>query len=331
MGRQTPARIDLYRLLADEARLRLFALCSEEELTVGELAALLAESQPQVSKKAGPLKKAGLVKARREGSRTLLRAASSEDVVVNDALAEGRRLCASDGSLARVPLIVAQREEAGRRFFDAASLQDEALSAAATAADDPARGAHLFALGSLLPTRHLAVDVGCGEGLFLDVLSPVYDRVLAIDRSEARLARCSARVARLGLPNVSLLHGSWDDVDLMQRTDEMGGADLVFAGRVLHHAARPGEAVAKMARLLKPGGHLVVLDYLPHHDDAMRAQGDVWLGFETPELKAMLEQADLQTQTAPVPHALIAAHVQHAPPDLHLPWQIATGRKPVPT
>ena len=68
------ARADLFRLLGDEDRLRLLALCAEEELTVGELATLLGESQPQVTKKSQPLREVGLLSARRDGTRTLLRA-----------------------------------------------------------------------------------------------------------------------------------------------------------------------------------------------------------------------------------------------------------------
>lgn len=330
MGRAASARIELYRLLADEARLRLYALCREEELSVGELAELMSESQPQVSKKASPLRKALLLEARKDGSRTFLSAAATEDPVICDALDEGRRLCAEDGSLARVGRVVAAREEAGRAFFEQHGTP-EALSAALQP-EDPARAAHLFALGALLPGRQLAVDVGCGEGLFLDVLSSTFERVVALDRSEARLARCSARVAARGMHNVSLLKGSWDDLELIRRADRAGGADLVFAGRVLHHAARPKEAVTHMARLLKPGGHLVVLDYLPHHDDGMRNQGDVWLGFEPGELAATLDAAGLFTKTAPVPPGLLSPAVGDDatdPHDLHLPWQIAVGRKPL--
>src|SRR5687767_16037245 len=91
-------RAELFRLLGDEDRLRLLALCSEEELTVGELAALLGESQPQVTKKSQPLREVGLVSARRDGNRTLLRAQSATDPVIEAALEEGRLLCSKDGS-----------------------------------------------------------------------------------------------------------------------------------------------------------------------------------------------------------------------------------------
>src|SRR5829696_1311553 len=92
------SRADLFRLLGDEDRLRLLALCAEEELTVGELASLLGESQPQITKKSQPLREAGLLTARKDGTRTLLRASLDGDVVVSEALAEGVSLCNKDGS-----------------------------------------------------------------------------------------------------------------------------------------------------------------------------------------------------------------------------------------
>lgn len=281
------ARADLFRLLGDEDRLRLLALCAEDELTVGELAALLGESQPQVTKKSQPLRDAGLLVARRDGTRTLLRSQAVTDVVVDAALAEGTSICARDGSLARVAQVVAQREETSRRFFA------EGVTEA-----PPAPGSELFGLltifAPLLPGRALAVDIGTGDGAMLSLLSPLYDRVIAIDRSPARLARCAARIAAAGLPNVRLREGEVDDADLAVEVAQRGGADLVMMARVLHHAARPDDALASAARLVRRGGHLIVVDYLPHADESMREQGDVWLGFDPARLRAGLDAAHLE-------------------------------------
>jgi SAM-dependent methyltransferase len=75
--------------------------------------------------------------------------------------------------------------------------------------------------------------------------------------------------------------------------------------RVLHHAARPQDAIAAATRLLRPGGHLVIADYLPHDEEAMREQGDVWLGFEPAKLRAWLEAASLEIAVVrPLPNAL---------------------------
>lgn len=319
---------DLFRLLGDEDRLRLLALCAADELTVGELAELTQDSQPQVSRKCQPLRAAGLLAARKEGTRTLLSAAvdaGPEDAsVVALALREGRRLCTLDGSLARVPQVIAAREETSRRFFEAQPSGEAVV--ALPDADLP----HAFAgvVAPLLPGRALAVDVGAGEGAFLPLLSPLYDRVFALDRSRARLARCAARVAALGLPNVRQLEGSVDDAAVIDEVERRGGADLVLVARVLHHAARPAEMVSACARLLRRGGSLIVLDYMPHEDEAMRAaQADVWLGFPPEQVSGWLNAAGLEdVQTSPFSGPLPASE-----PDAHLSWQIASGRRaPVP-
>lgn len=291
MSLLVPARADLFRLLGDEGRLRLLALCAEEELTVGELASLLMESQPQISKKSQPLREAGLLTARRDGTRTLLRAAIAGDSVVAAALEEGRALCAKDGSLSKIAAIVAQREEASRRYFEEKPGSSD-CEPAPVIDHELTRWLPIFA--PLLPGRALAVDVGTGEGTLLPLISPLYERVIAVDRSPARLARCSARIASWRLPNIRLREGHVEDPDLAQEIGQRGGADIVVMARVLHHAARPQDAVAAAARLLRPGGHLLVVDYLPHDDESMRDQGDVWLGFEPGKLRSWIEHAGLE-------------------------------------
>jgi ArsR family transcriptional regulator len=281
-------RADLFRLLGDEDRLRLLALCAEEELTVGELAQLLGESQPQVTKKTQPLREVGLLASRRDGTRTLLKTdveSDRNDAVIAAALEEGRTLCNKDGSLARVPRVIAAREELSRRLFET-----PAQDTPAPAADSALAWAGL--LSPLLPSRALAVDIGTGEGSLLPLLSPLYERVIAVDRSAARLARASANIASWGLPNVRLREGSIDDAAVIQ---EIGArADLVVMGRVLVHASRPQDVIASAARLLHPGGHLAIVDYLPHDDESLREQGHVWLGFEPSKLRMWLEAAKLQ-------------------------------------
>jgi ArsR family transcriptional regulator len=305
-------RADLFRLLGDEDRLRLLALTAEDELTVGELAALLGESQPQITKKSQPLREVGLVSARRDGNRTLLRAQTpgDPDPVITAALEEGRLLCSKDGSLARVAAIVAQREEASRRFFDEAAAPIE-----------PTHFEELVGwlpiLAPLLPGRELALDLGTGDGSLLPILSPLYERVVAVDRSASRLARCSARIAAWGLPNIRLREGDVEDGGLLADTDRRGGADLAVMARVLHHAARPQDSVAAAMRLLKPNGHLLIVDYLPHDDESMREQGDVWLGFEPQKLRGLIESAGLDVLAA---HPLPGAH--------RPPLQLVVGKKP---
>jgi ArsR family transcriptional regulator len=304
------ARAELFRLLGDEDRLRLLALCAEDELTVGELATLLGESQPQITKKSQPLREVGLLSARRDGTRTLLRSQLDADAVIDAALEEGRTLCSRDGSLARVAAIVAQREELSRRFFDETPGELAAVRA------DTELLQWLPVIAPLLPGRALAVDIGTGEGTLLPLLSPLYERVIAVDRSPARLARCAARIATWGLPNVRLREGDIADAGLTEEIETRGGADLVVMARVLQHAARPQDAITAAARLLRPGGHLAIVDHLPHDDESMREHGVVWLGFEPAKLRLWLESA-----------ALVDVAVQPLPTAQQPPLQLAIARR----
>jgi len=312
-----PPRAALYRLLGDEDRLRLLALCAEEELTVGELATLMGESQPQVTRKSQPLRDAGLVHARKDGTRTLLRAGvpalpgEPADPVVQDALETGRALCVSDGSLARVPTLVAQREETSRQFFADAKAEGPLV------VDGAGLLPFLPMLAPLLPGRALAVDVGTGVGTLLPLLSPLYERVVAVDRSPARLARCAERVSALGLPNVRLREGDVEDAALLEEISRAGGANLAVLSRVLHHAARPQEVVLAASRLLRPGGHLALIDHLPHEEERLRDEGHVWMGFPAGKLRAFLEDAGLT----------VAAVAPLRGDSLQPPLQVAVGRK----
>ena len=231
---ESPAssRWELYRVLSEPARLRLLALASDEELSIGELAELLDEGQPNVSRHAAALRQAGLLRDRREGTRTLVRmpADAGRDPVVADALASGRALCQREGRLARVADVLRARDAAAHEFFARpGKTKVDAIPAE--------MGAYLASLALLLPRRTLAVDAGTGEGRLLDLLAPVYERVVAIDRSTEQLARARERVASRGYTNVTLVQAELDSDALRKEAGE--GADAVFAVRLLHHTPQP--------------------------------------------------------------------------------------------
>jgi len=312
-----PQRWELYRLLAEPMRLRLMALASEEELSIGELAEVLGESQPNVSRHVAALRQAGLVALRREGTKALVSLRDDGDIVVKDALASGRALCEADGSLKRLGEVIRARDVIAREFFDSARKREPA-------APTGELGAYLAALAPLIPERALAVDAGTGDGSMLEVLSPVFERVIAIDRSETQLAMARARVKHRGLSNVTLVRGELDGPEVLKAT--AGKADVVFAVRLLHHAPKPGTVLGKLAELCRPGGALIVLDYGRHDDERMRDQADLWLGFSPDELKKLARGAGLQdAQISVIPSRLITAG-----PDAHLPWQMMVARVNAP-
>ena len=316
-----PNRWELYRVLSEPVRLRLLALAAEEELAIGELAELLGESQPNVSRHAAPLRQAGLLAVRKQGTRTLVRTpeAACQDPVVHDALTNGRALCDSDGSLARVADVLRARDAVAREFFAQPRGEESTLAKPASEL-----AAYLRALAPLLPARDLAIDAGTGEGGLLDVLAPTFDRVVAVDRSDAQLQRARERMALRGYDNVVFVEGELDGADLLGAVGEGGNA--VFAARLLHHAPRPVHVVKQLAELCRVGGAVVVLDYVHHDDETMREQADLWLGFEPAELRRFARAAGLdQVQVSPIP-----ASFNGRGTDAHLAWQVMVAHKTTP-
>ena len=312
-------RWELYKLLGEPLRLRLLALCAEEELAIGELAELLGEGQPNVSRHLKHLRRAGLVTVRKNGTRVLAHLAddSSGDPVVVDALASGQELCRADGSLAKVAEVVRARDAASRAFFE----QPSTTAPQELPSELPA---YLTALAPLIDPRRFAIDAGTGDGAFLEAIAPIFQRVLAVDRSEAQLARAADRLARRGYDHVTLLRADVDDPQVHERADEAGGADVVFASRLLHHAPRPGQAFAALASLLAPGGAVVVLDYVAHQDEAFREkQADTWLGFDGAELRRLAKRAGLSAPSV----VRIPSQRCGEGPDGHLDWQVLVARR----
>ena len=311
------ARWQLYRLLSDPFRLRLLALAADEELALGELADLLGESQPSLSRHAAPLRQAGLLAERKQGTRTLVRldTAAKTDPVVCDALLAGRALCERDGSLGRIASIVRARDQKTREFFARPPPGDEPLVLA------PELPVYIAALASLLDRRALAVDAGTGDGALLDVLAPAFERVIALDRSAAQLARAERRVLARGYDNVELYAAEIADREVRRAVGE--GADVVVAARVLHHAPLPRETLKALAALLRPGGQLLLLDYARHADEALRdAQADVWMGFDARELEDFARGAGLEKVSArELPRGLFQNGV-----DGHLSWLLLSGK-----
>ncbi|WP_437615046.1 metalloregulator ArsR/SmtB family transcription factor [Sorangium sp. So ce834] len=345
------ARCELYRLLSDPVRLRLLGLAAAEELAVGELAELLREGQPKISRHAAALREAGILLARRQGTWTLLRLdpRATSDPVVDDAVRAGQRACAADGTLARVEEVLAARDAETREFF--------ARGGRPSRSGPPSElAAYLAALAPLLPHRRLAIDAGTGDGALLEVLSPVFDRVVALDRASAQLQLAGERLRRRSLENVELVCGELDGPEVRRAVAralgvdpaEAGeafacGADVVFAARVLHHAPQPARAMRALVELARPaasgrgedgahargedgaharGGAVCVLDYEAHHDQALREQeADIWLGFSPDDLRRLAEEAGLSgVEIRRLPSAW-----QGEGPDRHLIWQLLVG------
>jgi len=304
-------------------RLRLLALAGRAELGVSELADLLGKGQPKVSRHCAALREAGLLYGRKQGTWLLLRLApqATDDPVVADALRAGNRLCEEDGSLRRVSSVLAARDRATREFF---ARGDRVRRIGPP--DELA--AYLRAIAVLMPARGLAVDAGTGDGALLELLAPLFERVVAIDRAEPQVALARERAIERGFDNVTFVCGELDDDEVLSATAD--GADAVFAARVLHHAPVPRRAVQDLVSLAAeptetaPGGAVVILDYESHRDEALREQeADLWLGFEPRELRDLALEANL----ADIQQGRLPSPWNGTGPDRHLVWQWLSGRR----
>ena len=301
----------LFRLLGDDARLRILRLLDAEQLNVSELTAILGIAQSGVSRHLGLLKEAGLVEERRDAGFTYFRLAPG--------LQPGRQSAERDGGSGANgfgpvwPLLQSHFQAAAsspQGRADAARLEeirrvrkenfDEHGAADEQRQIVPGRSwaAWARALGHLLPELDVA-DLGCGDGYLAVELSRFARKVIAIDHSDAALERARALSERLArrspgeggrrVRNVEWRRG---EIEKLPLDDE--SVDVALLSQALHHATDPEAALAEAARILRPGGRVLVLD-LRRHDEAWVRErlGDKWLGFEDDELRAMLEKAGL--------------------------------------
>jgi len=281
----------LYRLLGDEARLRLLRVLSCERLNVTELTGVLGLAQSGVSRHLGLLKEAGLVTEERDGGFSYYRLAPSLDqhrdgplaTMLREQFERGTHDAGVRADEARLQEVLRVRKEnfdshAGPDTRDARQLVTGRSWAAWSRA-----------LGLLLPPVRVA-DLGCGEGYLTIEAARWAARVIAVDRSDAVWKRARALARRRRVSNVIWKKGELEKLPL--RT---GAVDVAMLSQALHHAANPARAVAEAARITAPGGRVLVLDLRTHQEDWVSAKlGDRRLGFDDDELKRMLTAAGLE-------------------------------------
>jgi ArsR family transcriptional regulator len=275
----------LYRLLGDEARLRLLRVLSEERLNVTELTGVLGLAQSGVSRHLGLLKEAGLVAEERDGGFNYYRAAALEGPlaqVLGRQFQEAAGDAAVRADAARLQEILRVRKE----NFDAHAGPD--TRDARQLVPGRSWAAWSRALGLLMPAIKVA-DLGCGEGYLTIEAARWASRVIAVDRSVGVLERARALARRRRVSNVV-----WKKGELEALPINDGAVDVAMLSQALHHAQDPSRAVAEAARITVGGGRLLVLDLRAHQEEWVRAKlGDRRLGFTDDELRDLLISAGL--------------------------------------
>jgi ArsR family transcriptional regulator len=282
------------RAVAETTRLRLLALCARGELTVTELAQILGQSQPRVSRHLKLLCEAGLLDRFREGSWVFYRLAATGAVgalcrQLVAALGEDDETIALD--LQRLAAIKRQRAELAAAYFRDNAAQWHRIRSLYV--EEREVEAALTDIVAAAAPRDL-LDIGTGTGRMLEVLGPRVDNALGIDQSREMLAVARVNLEQAGLANSIVRLG-----DMYQLPLADASFDAVVIHQVLHYADRPGTAIAEAARVLRPGGLLVIVDFAPHTLEYLREeQAHRRLGFADLEVDEWCRAAGLEPAAA---------------------------------
>lgn len=282
--------VDVLRAAGEPTRLRILALLALEELSVMELSGILEQSQPRVSRHLKLMSEAGLIERFPDGAWVFYRLPSEgprrklADAVL-DLLSETGQ---PDRDYQRLETVRAEREANAAAYFERiAPRWDEIRSLYAPetsveAAVERAAGPGPF---------ERVVDLGTGSGRMLTLLGRKAKMSIGLDLSQQMLNIARSNVTRAGLAKCELRHG-----DIFATRLPAQSADLVVVHQVLHYLSDPAAAVAEAARLVSPGGRLLIVDFAPHALEFLRAEHQHRrLGFSDEEMARWLDEAGLQS------------------------------------
>ena len=275
------------RAAADPTRLRILALAAGCDLCVADFAEVLGQSQPRVSRHLGVMVEAGLLERRRESKNVFFRLAPTglaQELATRVATAD--EAVAADRRAAQ--RVMAERARQATELFRMQGANWDEMGALGLPHGEIER-----AVLERLPeqVQHL-LDIGTGTGRMLQVIAPRAGSMLGIDASRAMLALARTRLAEQpGLRHAAVRLG---DMYRLEQPD--GHFDAVLMQMVLHYATEPAKALAEAARVLAPGGRLIVVDLARHDDGSLASDGHHWLGFDDAGLERMLPAGEMELE-----------------------------------
>jgi ubiquinone/menaquinone biosynthesis C-methylase UbiE/biotin operon repressor len=307
-----PSITKTLRVLADPNRLRILLLLKDEELSVAELQEILSMGQSTISTHLSQLRQAALVEDRRTGKSIHYRLSTDPanaallDQLLARAAAEIPEAAHDKTAMRRV---LKKRQDKTRAFFD---------SVAGRLGKDYVPGKSWKSLAEalllLMPPMTIA-DLGAGEGSSALLLSQRARRVIAVDSSAKMIEFGRELAARHGVTNIDYRLGDMEEIPI-----DSASVDLVWISQSLHHALHPDRALHEAARILAPGGRIVILDLAKHKfEEARDLYADQWLGFSESDLESILQQAGFS--------AIETALVDKEPDPPHFQTLLAIGNK----
>jgi ubiquinone/menaquinone biosynthesis C-methylase UbiE/DNA-binding transcriptional ArsR family regulator len=293
MSQTVTQALETFRALADTSRLRILRLLRSMELSVGELALVLGQSQPRVSRHVKILCDAGLTERRKEGSWVFVALGARQllDPVLAAIDALDGEAADPEGATdaARLAAVRADRAASASQWFEAHASEWDAIRSLHIAESEVE-----VAMQRLLGDAPLGrlVDIGTGTGRMIELFAPRAKTALGIDRSSEML-----RIARAKIGERGLAHAELRQADLYSLPLGDGGADVAIIHHVLHYAQQPGAAIVEAARVLAPNGRLLIADFAPHDREDLRAQdAHTRLGFSDAQIEGWFATAGLAAE-----------------------------------
>ena len=280
------------RALADPTRLRIMRLLAHMELAVGELAQVLGQSQPRVSRHVRILCDASLAERRKEGSWVFLRSAIAEGVAPPLGAVAARLLAVGEQDdaafAARVledrrhlAAIRAAREKSAATYFARQADNWDTLRSL-HCPDAPVEAALAKALGDA--ALGAVLDIGTGTGRMAQLFASQSQHVTAFDKSPEMLRIARARLQDLPSASLALVQGDFTALPF-----DTAQFDTVLIHQVLHYAQEPGAVLAEAARVTRPGGQIAIVDFAAHDREELRSQhAHARLGFSDEQMLALL-------------------------------------------
>ncbi|HWJ71179.1 MAG TPA: metalloregulator ArsR/SmtB family transcription factor [Sphingobium sp.] len=274
-------QLDLFRALADPTRLRIVHLLGEMELAVGEIAVVVGQSQPRVSRHVRILVEAGLVDRRKEGSWVFLNLSGAIASALATFLAaipvsDSERLWA-EADQARLAAVRAERARAAEGYFAVHAEEWDALRSMYVP-EAQVEQAMARLLGDR-PLGHL-LDIGTGTGRMATLFAPGASSVTAIDRSAEMLRLARGKLPQAIADKVRFLTGDFNQLPI-----DNGAADTAILHQVLHYAPAPEHVIAETARTLSAGGKLLIVDFAAHEREELRLRdAHTRLGFSDQQM-----------------------------------------------
>lgn len=287
------AAVEALRAAGEPTRLRILSLLAAEELSVMELARILEQSQPRVSRHLKLMAEAGLIERFPDGAWVFYRLPAAGPVrQLADAVLDLIDGVAADRDASRLEEVRAERDASAAEYFERVAPQWDQIrslyvsESAVETAVERAAGPGPF---------NRVVDLGTGSGRMLALLGKRARTSVGLDLSHQMLNVARRNVAQAGVEKVELRHG-----DIFATRLPSESADLVIVHQVLHYLTDPHSAVAEAARLVEPGGRILIVDFAPHDHERLRAEHQHRrLGFSDEEIGRWLSEAGLQ-RSAPI-------------------------------